>query len=117
MPRFLKHIYFYLQKIDRRIALVEQMDWEVGKQERVKICLTKEYRSSDESEVSEHESGVTIKKFVLGKQKVKGSQGFDRPVLDGVLTHQTTSEFSLQLLLHSFPARQDMKLNSDQQPY
>ena len=34
-------------------------------------------------------------KIVLGRKKVKGSQGFDRPVLDAVLTHQTSSEFSV----------------------
>jgi len=68
------YIYICLQKIDR------QMDWEEAKKERVKICLTKEYTSSDES-------GVTIKRLVLGRQKVKGSQGFDRPVLDGTVAH------------------------------
>ena len=40
------------------------MDWEARKKERVKICLTKEYRISDES-------GVAIKKLSWEGRKLK----------------------------------------------
>lgn len=61
-----------MQKIDRRIAVVEQMDWEEAKKERVKQCLTKEYTSSDESEVSEDESGDKTKRFVVKRLSWEG---------------------------------------------
>ena len=61
-----------MQKIDRRIAVVEQMDWEEARKERVKQYLTKEYTSSDESEVSEDESGDTTKRFAVKRLSWEG---------------------------------------------
>ena len=61
-----------MQKIDRRIAVVEQMDWEEAGKERVKQYLTKEYTSSDESEVSEDESGDTTKRFAVKRLSWEG---------------------------------------------
>ena len=73
MPNtMVSEIYFCLQKIDRQIAAVEQLGWEEAKKERVKICLTKECTSSDESEVSEDESGVTIKRFAVKRLSWEG---------------------------------------------
>ena len=48
------------------------MDWEEAKKERVKQCLTKEYTSSDESEVSEDENGDTTKRFVVKRLSWEG---------------------------------------------
>lgn len=61
-----------MQKIDRRIAVVEQMDWEEARKERVKQYLTKEHTSSDESEVSEDESGDTTKRFAVKRLSWEG---------------------------------------------
>lgn len=40
------------------------MDWDDAKKDRCQEYLTIDYTSSDESELSEDESGVDVKRFV-----------------------------------------------------
>lgn len=55
-----------------RLAVVEHLEWEDAKKDKVKKCLTVEYTSSDESEVSEDESGVTTKRFITKRLSWEG---------------------------------------------
>ncbi|CAH3032034.1 unnamed protein product, partial [Pocillopora meandrina] len=52
------------EKIARRVSAVDQIGWDEAKQERCKKFLIFEYTSSDESELSEDETGPDVKRFV-----------------------------------------------------
>lgn len=52
------------EKITRRVSAMEFLDWEDNKKERAKKFCTTEYTSSDESELSEDETGPDVKRFV-----------------------------------------------------
>lgn len=63
---------FLLQKIARRKAAVDTMDWEDTKKERCKKFLIADYTSSDESEMSEDENGHDVKRFVTKRLSWEG---------------------------------------------
>ena len=63
---------FLLQKIARRKAAVDTMDWEDTKKERCKKFLIANYTSSDESEMSEDENGHDVKRFVTKRLSWEG---------------------------------------------
>lgn len=48
----------------RPVAVVERMGWDEAKREKVKKCLTIDYTSSDERELSEDEDGGVIKRSI-----------------------------------------------------
>lgn len=48
----------------RPVAVVERMGWDEAKRENVKKCLTIDYTSSDERELSEDEDGGVIKRSI-----------------------------------------------------
>ena len=58
----------------RRVAVVERMGWDEAKREKVKKCLTIDYTSSDESELSEDEDGGVIKRFITKRLSWEGSK-------------------------------------------
>ncbi|CAH3020302.1 unnamed protein product, partial [Porites evermanni] len=62
------------EKIVRRVAVVERMGWDEAKREKVKKCLTIDYTSSDESELSEDEDGGVIKRFITKRLSWEGSK-------------------------------------------
>lgn len=55
---------FLLQKIAQRKAAVDTLDWEDSKKEQCKKLFIADYTSSDESEMSEDENGLDVKRFV-----------------------------------------------------
>lgn len=61
------------------MSVVDQMGWDEEKQKRCKNYLTPEYTSSDESEVSEDETGpdeeTHHKEAGLGKSKAERAEG------------------------------------------
>ena len=57
-------VWFILQKIARRLSVVEWMDWDDAKKDRCWKYLTIDYTSSDERELSEDEPGTDVKRFV-----------------------------------------------------
>ena len=63
---------FRLQKIARRKAAVDTLDWEDSKKERCKKFLIADYTSSDESEMSEDENGLDVKRFVTKRLSWEG---------------------------------------------
>ena len=63
-----------MQKIARRVAAVNQMNWEESKAERVKKFLTYDYTSSDKSELSEDESGGEVKKIKTKRFSWEGTK-------------------------------------------
>lgn len=65
---------YFLQKINRRVYAVDQEDWNVAQKERCKKFLTIEYTSSDESELSEDDNGVDVKRFVTKRLAWEGPQ-------------------------------------------
>lgn len=62
----------FLQKSARRVAAIDQMDWDDAKKGRAKKGLGVEYTSSDESEVSEDESDCDRKRFVTKRLSWEG---------------------------------------------
>ena len=56
------------------VAVVERMGWDEAKREKVKKCLTIDYTSSDESELSEDEDGGVIKRFITKRLSWEGSK-------------------------------------------
>ena len=58
----------------RRVAVVDRMGWDEAKREKVKKCLTIDYTSSDESELSEDEDGGVIKRFITKRLSWEGSK-------------------------------------------
>ena len=60
------------QKIARRVSSVDQIGWDEAKQERCKKFLIFEYTSSDESELSEDETGPDVKRFVTKRLAWEG---------------------------------------------
>ena len=58
----------------RPVAVVERMGWDEAKREKVKKCLTIDYTSSDESELSEDEDGGVIKRFITKRLSWEGSK-------------------------------------------
>ena len=63
---------FRLQKIARRKAAVDTLDWEDSKKERCKKFLIADYTSSDESEMSEDENGLDVERFVTKRLSWEG---------------------------------------------
>ena len=59
---------FLLQKIARRKAAVDTLDWDDSKKERCKKFLIADYSSSDESEMSKDENNGLDVKRVLTKR-------------------------------------------------
>ncbi|KAJ7383101.1 hypothetical protein OS493_030631 [Desmophyllum pertusum] len=60
------------EKSARRVAAIDQMDWDDAKKGRAKKGLGVEYTSSDESEVSEDESDCDRKRFVTKRLSWEG---------------------------------------------
>ncbi|XP_044168064.1 uncharacterized protein LOC122952075 isoform X1 [Acropora millepora] len=60
------------EKIARRKAAVDTLDWEDSKKERCKKFLIADYTSSDESEMSEDENGLDVKRFVTKRLSWEG---------------------------------------------